>query len=470
MKTGPFQHATRVFRPCTCVVLAAVPIVLAGCAGPAVRPTLDRSPIGLPIERAWVVSLTQRWQRAVWGGLMYMPDELVSDVVMAGDRLLSVESQYIEAGLACRLRLVERDSATGRISRQLPVPLDVPDRARQCRLLEIDGRWHVAHAPWTSRSACPGILTPWPAPTETAVPPETVRIDLLPSEMTRYLDDVHCFGTDGRHLLVAVVMPRTAANDTRRWLAAACIDTIQPRLIWAGRSQIRDPIERYRGGVRVGRFDDVVVARASTLMPRGERRCREHYAAFQANTGNVVWSRSAPTGRQPPAFRLVADDKQLYVHTGDTILEAWDLQTGKTIWQRDLKRIVITDGQLHAGQLFTFIGDEYPAPGTPTYAEPVAIPIDGESQIRRMNGRIRVVLPPSFAVLAGWVVSAPDDRLFAWPPMGAGPALEWHCWQLPGGLLPQDAAGTAFTLNPTTLLTHIRGTGTFTLLRLAPPG
>lgn len=472
--------------------VAAMATLTSGCAGPAVTATLRRPPSGLPVERKWVISLPQRFQHTVWGGRMFMPDELVSRVVADGRRLLSVESQHVKSGFACRLRLVERDRSTGRTIRELPVDRDVPDDRRRCRLLDIGGRWYVAHPPWGPDSSSTGVLLPWPNASATTVGGDVVRTDLLPPEMAKRVEDEGCLSTDGRHLLVAAVIPRRATNDTRRWLAAACIDVETPKLVWAARAEIRSAIERYRDGVRVDRFGDVVVARGSTLMPRGKKRCREHFAAFRSDTGRLIWSRSAPARRQPPSFQLVADDTRLFVHAEDTVVEAWSLQTGGTMWRRDLGRVVVSDGTiragqlpgarsgptppgdgtLRAGQLIVFVGDDYPTPGTPTAAEPVAIPLDGQGTVSNPGGSIRAVLTPSFAVTPGWILTAPDDRLVAWPlaagpPVGKQVPLEWQCWRLPGGLLPQDAVGTMMPLNDGGIVSHIRGTGTLTLLQLA---
>ena len=103
---------------------------------------------------------------------------------------------------------------------------------------------------------------------------------------------------------------------------------------------------------------------------------------------------------------------------------------GKPIWQRNVGRVVVADGQLGRGELITFIGDAYPDPQTPITAQPIAIDVGGSGEIRRLGGEVRAVLPPSFAASRHWLFTVPDDRLFGWPLTGADRPLAWRCWPL----------------------------------------
>jgi hypothetical protein len=421
--------------------------------------------MGMPVERAWVVSLGQRLQETVWLGRMYMPDALVSQIVLDAGKLLSVEAQYVDQSFARRLRLVERDVAGGRLVRELPFSWHVPEGHEACRLLNVAGRWHVAHEPWKDAPSSSGILLPWPAAADSGPPPDVVSTSLLPAEMARQIDDARCMAADGNCILVAAVLGGRSAPDTRRWLAVALIEVEQQNVRWRARAEIAFPVERHRGGVRVGRFGHVVVGRVSTTRPTGPRRCQEFFAALEADTGRPLWSRAAPPRRQPPAFELVGDARRLYVHTEDAAIEAWEITSGKVVWRMDVGKTIAADGLIEQDELMTFIGDDYPTPATSTLLQPAALPISGLGRMRTWRGAVGAVLPPSFAVVNQWVLSAPDDRLLAWPLVGQGEPLTWKCWRLPGGLLPQDAASEMFRLDANHVATYMRGTGTLTLFR-----
>ncbi len=420
----------------------------------------------MPVRQRWVRSLTQRFQQAVWRGVMLMPDELVSQVVMARGRLLSVEAQDVSEGFARRLRLVERDPGTGAVVRERSLGFDVPDGQERCRLLQIAGRWYVAHRPWADAPVPQGILMPWPDSTGTGAPHDVIRADLLPGGMARRLDDGECFNSDGQHLLVATVLPGQPGSDTRRWLLAACVDVARAKLLWGARTEIRFPIERYRHGARVGRFGDVVVARAATVRPPGGKRCCEVFAAFRADNGLALWSRAAPRRGQPPAFDLVADDERLYVNVDDSGVEAWRLDTGRTVWRKDVRRTIVADAVLHQGELNTFVGEGYPVPGSPRSVHPIAIETGQRGRVHKLGGEVEVVLSPSFVVLPRWILSAPDGRLLAWSIVHGDAPLAWRCWRLPGGLSARDTAGRMFQIDARTILTYTPGTCTLTSFRV----
>jgi hypothetical protein len=161
----------------------------------------------------------------------------------------------------------------------------------------------------------------------------------------------------------------------------------------------------------------------------------------------------------------VGDAQRLYVHTQDAAIEAWELMSGKVVWRIDVGKTIAADALVHQEELLTFVGDDYPTPGTSTLVQPVALPISGSSRMRTWGGAVRAVLPPWFAVVNRWILYAPDDRLLAWPLVGQGEPLMWKCWTLPGGLLPQDAAGEMFRLDANHVATYMRGAGTLTLFR-----
>jgi len=420
----------------------------------------------MPVERLWVTSLPHRFQQTMWRGRMYMPDALVSQVVLDDDRLLSVEAQYVSEGFARRLRCVERRLTDGRVTREWVLPWDVPEGHETCRLVRIAGRWYVGHRRWEDAPTPDGILTPWPGPAETNVPRDLVRANLLPDEMARDLD-AGGFGTDGLRLVVANITTVRTPSDARRWLVAAAVDIAQPRAVWAARVPVPFRVERHRGGVRVGRFGPVVIVRSATIMPAGQQRCRELIAAFDPDTGRALWSRPGPPRRQPPAFDLVGDGRNIYVHAEDTTIEAWQLLTGRTVRRWDLGRPVVADAVIDGEDLVTFVGDDYPAPGSPGMVQPVTVPIGTPGEPRFLRGEARAVCAPSFTVQNRWVVCALDDRLIAWSLSGEGQAMAWTCWTLPGGLVPQDAAGEAFRLNGSHVAIYTRGTGTLTVFRTA---
>ena len=59
----------------------------------------------------------------------------------------------------------------------------------------------------------------------------------------------------------------------------------------------------------------------------------------------------------------------------------------------------------------------------------------GGGEIRRLGGDVRAVQAPSFRAMNGWLLTAPDDRLFAWSLTGTAKPVAWQCWKLPGGLV-----------------------------------
>lgn len=439
-----------------------------GCAGPSVHPSAEWPPENMPVRRAWVTPLSQRLQQTIWHARLLMPDKLVSDIVLRDGRLLSVEGQYVDQGFARRLRFIERDVETGRVVREVPLGFDVPDEPATCRLLEFAGTWHIAHPPWSTSRQHHGILMRWPAPGGLSAGEDIVTAGTLPEEFARAIRDASGFASDGPRLLVAEVPMLMAKNDTRPRVAVAAYRVDTGELDWLGQVVIPFRIERLRTRVRVGRFGPVVLARAAARLPHGRRRQREFFAAFEPESGRPLWARSAPPRRVPPSFRLVADARHVYVHVDDTRVEAWRLTDGRPVWRVDLGRPIVADGLLHRGELLTFVADRYPSPRGPSMAEPVRILLDGRAEPQALGGSFQAVALPSFALLGEWILHAPDDMLYAWPRSG-GERLDWRCWQLPGGLLAQDAIHEMYPLGHAMVAAYMPGTGALTLLALGSP-
>jgi len=446
------------------VPLVLLPGFCVGCMGPAVRPSTEGAPVGMSLERRWMVSLPSRLQQTVWYGRMYMPDVMVSRPVVVGDRLCSVEAQHVGQSYARRLRLIERDIGTGRVLREYPLDWDVPEGHEPCRLLNLRGRRHISHRPWEASPTPGGILMPGRVGGGVSLS-DVIRVSLLPPEMARALDDVGCFDSDGQVLIAAAAFTSGSGSTTRRWLGVAVVDPQPSRVLWRGRVEISFPVERHRGGVRVGRFGDVIIGRVFAETPRGPLRCREFFAGFDAASGRPLWSQAGPARRRPPAFSLVADSRCVYVHVEDTVVEAWDTRTGRPMWRQPVGGKVVADGLVHGDELITFVGDDYPTPESGTVVGPVAVGLAGAHRVRRWPGGVRAVLPPSFAVANDRIFYAPDDRIMAWPLDTEGEPLAWTCWTLPGGLLPRDAASDLWVLDGGFLGAYGRGTGTLTLLR-----
>ncbi|MBN1345402.1 MAG: PQQ-binding-like beta-propeller repeat protein [Phycisphaerae bacterium] len=450
-------------------VLALGSLVAAGCAGPPAGPSAAQPPLGMPVQRKWVVSLPQRFQQAIWRGYMFMPDKLLSPVVRDDDRVLSVEGQLVEEGFARRLRLIERSAASGKVLSERVLASAVPEDQGRCRILRIDGAWYVAHAPWAEGPTPRGILTPWPSPKQKQVDLDAIRAAVLPEKMARYVRDGDGFAADGRHLLVSAVLARVSESDTRAWLAVASVDVKESSLAWSGQARIPFAIDRHRTRVRVERFGGVVLAHASLVVPHGRQRCRDLYAAFDPETGRLLWSRSTQASRQPSAFDLVADGQRVFIQSDESTIEAWQLANGAVMWQQDVDAIIVADGALADGELITFVGDDYPAPGSPAVVRPIAVSTSGQGQVRRLSGEMRAAVSPSLAVLGRWLLVAPDDRLYAWSLLGDSSPLVWQCWRFPGGLLPEDAAGVLHRLDAKSMMSVAPATGALTLLELDEP-
>ncbi len=437
---------------------------IGGCVGP-IRPADSKPPLELPVERCWMVPLSHRPQQAQWHGYMLLPDTLVSPIVREESRILSVDAQHIGESFSRRLRMVERDMATGKVLYELALPWDVPANQESCRILKFAGRWHVVHPPWTGTTAGDGIVLPWPLGTPEKAPNHTVAASILPPEMARALDDARAMNTDGTNLLVATAFSGRGSPDSRRWLAVAVVDVTTPKLLLKMRAEIPFPIERSRGGVRVGRAGSVILARASIMSPTGPKRFREVFAAFSADEGRLLWCRAASPRQQPPAFEWVADDQSVYVHTEDTAVEAWDLHTGKPKWRCDVGSMIVSDARLCGTELIAFGGNGYPAAGSAELVRPLAIRLDNPGVFRTLAGDSPAVVAPSFAVMGRHIIYAPDDRLMSWSLTGDGPPAVWTCWELPGGLAPQHAASEVYPLDEVNLVTYNRGTGTLTLFK-----
>ncbi len=449
-------------------MLGAALMLLTGCVAPTAGPSHHPAPPGLPLRRAWVVALPHRFQQTIWHAWLLMPDELVSPVVAENERLLSIEAQRVNQGFERRLRLIERDRSNGRVTRQRLLASGVPSGRESCQLIDIGGRWYVAHAPWTDAAGRRGILTAWPDATGAKVGLDEIQAGLLPPGMDKHVRDGWSFGTDGKRLLVAAVLPGRGPGDSRCWLAAAGVDVSPPRLAWRGRVQIRFPFEHDRTEVRIARAGAAAVARASLRMPHGRRRCREVFAAFHLQTGRLLWMRETPPRHRPSLLQLVADERQLYVAVDEGVIEAWRLSDGQGVWRRDVGQMAVTDACLHRGELITFVGDEVPLPAAPSMVQPIAIDVGGRMDVRRLEGQIRVLRPPSFVAVGGYVLTAPDARMVGWRRIGGGDPLTWQCWRLPGGLAAPDAVGELFQPDATTVVAYMRGTGTLTAFRVGP--